>query len=235
MTNKAQSGVSSPPATGVTSLPPRRGPGHRGQDARDTAAEMAQRAHEISLEAGSKMSGAIRDVISAAAGLLSPFPIESARDLVNYMVKRGQMPQEDADKLIATAEAAHGIKPLPRTEPVQVPAMATVAMGTVSSTVQRGLERASSKPTTPPPAPSPASKAPPKAPSKADAAVSSAAAPPAKAAASKTPPAPAASKSATTTKTAAKTAAPEKAPAAKASPAAKAPPPAKKAATAKKK
>jgi hypothetical protein len=164
MTNKAQSGVSSPPASGVTSLPPRRGPGHRGQDARDTAAEMAQRAHEISLEAGSKMSGAIRDVISAAAGLLSPFPIESARDLVNYMVKRGQMPQEDADKLIATAEAAHGIKPLPRVEPIAaVASMASAAVGTVSSSVQRVLDRASSKPTTPPPAPSPASKAPPKA------------------------------------------------------------------------
>ena len=44
---------------------PRRGPGHRAADARDTAAEMAQRAHEISLEAGSKMAGAMRDVIHA--------------------------------------------------------------------------------------------------------------------------------------------------------------------------
>ena len=42
-----------PPAA----TPPRRSPGHRGQDVRDTVAEMAARAHEISLEAGSKMSG----------------------------------------------------------------------------------------------------------------------------------------------------------------------------------
>ena len=36
--------------------PARRGPGHRGTDVRDTVAEMAARAHEISQEAGSKMS-----------------------------------------------------------------------------------------------------------------------------------------------------------------------------------
>jgi hypothetical protein len=234
MTNKAQSGVTSPPASGVTSLPPRRGPGHRGQDARDTAAEMAQRAHEISLEAGSKMSGAIRDVISAAAGLLSPFPIESARDLVNYMVKRGQMPQEDADKLIATAEAAHGIKPLPRVEPIAtVAALASSAVGTVSSSVQRVLDRASSKPTTPPPAPSPASKAPPKA----------ATAPKAEPVAAKAPPKPAATaKAPVAASVPAKAAAPAKAAVkapvtakAVAKPAAAAPAVAKKAAAPKKK
>ena len=69
-------------------------------------AELAQRAHEISLEAGSKMSGALRDVIGAAAGLTA-FAIESARDLVQYMVRRGQMTQEEADKLIREAEEAN--------------------------------------------------------------------------------------------------------------------------------
>lgn len=85
--------------------PPKRSPGHRGQDVRDTVAELAARAHEISLEAGSKMSGALRDVIGAAAGLTT-FAVESARDLVNYMVRRGQMTQEEADKLIREAEEA---------------------------------------------------------------------------------------------------------------------------------
>lgn len=85
--------------------PPKRSPGHRGQDVRDTVAELAARAHEISLEAGSKMSGAMRDVIGAAAGLTA-FAIESARDLVQYMVRRGQMTQEEADKLIREAEEA---------------------------------------------------------------------------------------------------------------------------------
>jgi polyhydroxyalkanoate synthesis regulator phasin len=68
-------------------------------------AELAARAHEISLEAGSKMSGALRDVIGAAAGLTT-FAVESARDLVQYMVRRGQMTQEEADKLIREAEEA---------------------------------------------------------------------------------------------------------------------------------
>ncbi len=86
--------------------PPRRGPGHRGQDMRDTVAEMAAKAHEISLEAGSKMAAAMKDVIGAAAGYTA-FAIESARDLVQYMVRRGQMTQDEADKLIREAEAAH--------------------------------------------------------------------------------------------------------------------------------
>ena len=51
------------------------------------------------------MSGALRDVIGAAAGLTA-FAVESARDLVQYMVRRGQMTQEEADKLIREAEEA---------------------------------------------------------------------------------------------------------------------------------
>jgi hypothetical protein len=38
---------------------------------------MAARAHEISLEAGSKMAAAMKDVINAAAGLTG-FAVESA-------------------------------------------------------------------------------------------------------------------------------------------------------------
>jgi polyhydroxyalkanoate synthesis regulator phasin len=77
---------------------------------RDTVAEMAERAQLISQEAGSKVSSAMKDVISAAAGLAG-FAIESARDLVQYMVRRGQMTQEEADKLIREAEDAHSKKP----------------------------------------------------------------------------------------------------------------------------
>ena len=89
---------------------PRRGPGHRGADMRDTVAEMAERAQLISQEAGSKVSSAMKDVISAAAGIAG-FAIESARDLVQYMVRRGQMTQEEADKLIREAEDAYAKKP----------------------------------------------------------------------------------------------------------------------------
>jgi polyhydroxyalkanoate synthesis regulator phasin len=105
--------VSTPDAGAAAATPPaaptpRRGPGHRA-DMRDTVAEMAERAQLISQEAGSKIAGAMKDVIAAAAGLAG-FAIESARDLTQYMVRRGQMTQEEADKLIREAEAAHGRK-----------------------------------------------------------------------------------------------------------------------------
>ena len=58
------------------------------------------------MEAGSKMAAAMKDVIGAAAGLTG-FVIESARDLLQYMVRRGQMTQEEADKLMREVEASH--------------------------------------------------------------------------------------------------------------------------------
>jgi hypothetical protein len=107
--------------------PVRRHPGHRGQDVRDTVAEMAAKAHEISMEAGSKMAAAMKDVIGAAAGYAT-FAIESARDLVQYMVRRGQMTQDEADKLIREAEDAwskkHKGKKPPARGPEKAPAKA---------------------------------------------------------------------------------------------------------------
>jgi hypothetical protein len=87
---------------------------------------MAARAHEISLEAGSKMAAAMKDVINAAAGLTG-FAVESARDLVQYMVRRGQMTQDEADKLIREAEEAHG-----KRNPGFVPAAKAAASTTTS-------------------------------------------------------------------------------------------------------
>jgi hypothetical protein len=84
-------------------IPPKRSPGHRGADVKDTVAEMAAKAHEISLEAGSKMAAAMKDVVNGAAGITG-FVVESARDLVQFMVRRGQMTQDEADKLMREAE-----------------------------------------------------------------------------------------------------------------------------------
>src|SRR5258706_15837781 len=95
-----------PGAPGSPTIPPRRSPGHRGADVKDTVAEMAAKAHEISLEAGSKMAAAMKDVVGAAAGLTG-LVLESARDLLQYMVRRGQMTQEEADKLMREVEASH--------------------------------------------------------------------------------------------------------------------------------
>lgn len=97
-------------APALTPAPPKRTPGHRGVDVRDTVAEMAARAQEISLEAGSKMAAAMKDVVSAAAGI-SAFAVESARDLVQFMVRRGQMTQDEADKLMREAELVNAKRP----------------------------------------------------------------------------------------------------------------------------
>jgi hypothetical protein len=44
--------------------------------------------------------------LGAAAGLTG-LVLESARDLLQYMVRRGQMTQEEADKLMREVEASH--------------------------------------------------------------------------------------------------------------------------------
>jgi hypothetical protein len=100
------------PGAPTAPVAPRRPPGHRSTDVRDTVAEMAARAQEISQEAGSKVAAAMKDVIGAAAGIAG-FAIESARDLVQYMVRRGQMTQEEADKLMREAEEAYAKRPKP--------------------------------------------------------------------------------------------------------------------------
>ena len=99
----AASTASAPPT------PPARRPGHRGMDPRETLAELTAKAHEISLHAGTKVGAAMKDVIGAAAGLTG-FAVESARDLIQYMVRRGQMTQTEGDKLLREVEAAHPTK-----------------------------------------------------------------------------------------------------------------------------
>lgn len=154
--------------------PPKRGPGHRGQDIRDTVAEMAAKAHEISLEAGSKMASAMRDVVGAAAGI-SAFAIESARDLVNYMVRRGQMSQEEATKLLKEVEEAHAKRPktdLPKkVEKAEKVEVAPKAAAPKPKEVEKPAEKPAEKPVVvkaaapaPAPAKAPAAKTAEKAP-----------------------------------------------------------------------
>jgi hypothetical protein len=90
---------------------------------------MIQKAHEISLEAGSKMATAMKNVIFAAAGL-TPFASESAKDLINYMVRRGQMGAEEAERILRDIEDAADkrggtrpvVKPVVKEEPKVAPA-----------------------------------------------------------------------------------------------------------------
>jgi hypothetical protein len=143
---------------------------------------MAARAQEISQEAGSRMAAAMKDVINAAAGI-ADFAVESARDLAQYMVRRGQMTQEEADKLIREAEAAQAGRPA-RPKP---PTPASIERIPTPAATQRAIAPASPAPRTsapaavpaPTPASTPAIKAVPKA------SVAKPAAPPRKAASHK--------------------------------------------------
>lgn len=76
----------------------------------EAMAELTARARAISNEASTKVTSAMRDMICAAAGIAG-FAVESARDLVQYMVRRGQMSADEAEKLIKEAEAAHLKRP----------------------------------------------------------------------------------------------------------------------------
>jgi hypothetical protein len=123
---------------------------------------MAARAQEISMEAGSKVAAAMKDVISAAAGLTG-FAVESARDLVQYMIRRGQMTPEEGDKLLREAEEAY-IQRKPMSVPVApaapraAPAAPTI---TTPAEARAALERTvSAKPATGANAKAPAKKAP---------------------------------------------------------------------------
>lgn len=76
----------------------------------DQMAELTERARVISQDASTKVTSAMRDMIGAAAGIAG-FAVESARDLVQYMVRRGQMTADEAEKLIREAEAVHAKRP----------------------------------------------------------------------------------------------------------------------------
>jgi len=158
MTDKAPA---KPEGTGT--VLPRRHPGHRGQDVRDAVAEMAAKAAEISMEAGSKMAAAMKDVINAAAGLTG-FAIESARDVVQFMVRRGQMTQDEADKLLHGVEDAwskkhKGAKPPLKAEPVAKPAAAVKPAAAPTAAVKKPALKPAPKPA-PKPAVKPAAKKP---------------------------------------------------------------------------
>lgn len=101
-------------------------------------AEMAERAQQIGQEAGTKIASAMRDVINSAAGMAG-FAVESVRDLVQYMVRRGQMTQDEADRLIREAEETRG-KRGPKAEPKTAPATAakdTTALRTATKTAKK--------------------------------------------------------------------------------------------------
>ena len=117
--------------------------GHRAVDVKDAVAEMTERAKEISQEAGTTMAAAMKELIAAAAGLAG-FAIESARDLVQFMVRRGQMTQEEADKLLREVEAAH-----PKKKVASAPATKSPSPSATKTAAPAASTTKSAKPTPP--------------------------------------------------------------------------------------
>jgi hypothetical protein len=162
--NDATAPAGHPPASalpGAAAGVPRRG--HRGTDARDAVAEMAARAQEISLEAGSKVSLAMKEIILGAAGLAG-FAVESARDLVQYMVRRGQMTPEEGDKLLREAEEGYVKSGRPLHKPAPPPPRPSFA-ATPASAAPAIVPRPAPGPSAVVPPPRPVAKAPAAAPS----------------------------------------------------------------------
>jgi polyhydroxyalkanoate synthesis regulator phasin len=142
MAEKAQAaGVKPATNSALPAAPIKRGPGHRAVDARDAIAELTERAQEISLEAGSKVAIAMKDVISAAAGLAG-FAVESARDLVQFMVRRGQMTQDEGDKLLRDAEMAQSKRPASERKRPTASEVATKARAAQRAAAAAARERA---------------------------------------------------------------------------------------------
>jgi len=170
MVEKPQSNEAAP-VPSATPEAPKRHPGHRGADMRDTVAELAERAQLISQEAGTKVAAAMKDVISAAAGIAG-FAIESARDLVQYMVKRGQMTPEEGDKLMRDVEAAHDKRsPAEKSRPTATKIANEKAAVAKAEAAARAAALAASQPpfrpvVRPAPTPPPAPPSPPPAPVK---------------------------------------------------------------------
>jgi hypothetical protein len=81
-------------------------------------AELTERARAISEDATTRIATAMREVLAASTGVAG-FALGSARDLAHFMVRRGQMSQEDSDRLIHEAEeafarrSAHSVRGVP--------------------------------------------------------------------------------------------------------------------------
>lgn len=69
-------------------------------------ADLAARAQAISHDANAKVTAAMREALSTASGIAG-FAVESARDLVQYLVRRGQMTVEEGERLMRETESAH--------------------------------------------------------------------------------------------------------------------------------
>jgi len=87
------------------------------------AAALAARAQAITGEAAGKLTDAMRGLVFAAAGLTG-FAVETARDVVGFLVRRGEMAKDEGERLLRDAEAAYARRVAAGRVPERVPARA---------------------------------------------------------------------------------------------------------------
>lgn len=136
----------SPAAAPTMTNPPR--------PSRETAAALAARAQAITAEANDLLAGAMREAIDAAGGL-SDVAVETARDVAQYLVRRGRMARDEAERLLAAAEDAAARRVAARRVAAgrvpPRPADAGPSTGSPRNTAARkaGAKRAATKPAAP--------------------------------------------------------------------------------------
>jgi hypothetical protein len=74
-------------------------------EARDSLAELLERSRAIARQASSTLVSAFKDAMADPA-VAGGFAVESARDLVQYLLRRGELTPGDADRLLKAAEGA---------------------------------------------------------------------------------------------------------------------------------
>lgn len=126
------------PAPSALAQPQRRGEAHQAE-ARDSLVELLDRSRAIARQASSTLVAAFKDVMADPA-VAGGFAVESARDLVQYLLRRGELAPADAERLLKLAESAAQRTPAKRVvqaKPVTVkpaPARAVTAKPPVART-----------------------------------------------------------------------------------------------------
>jgi len=108
-------------APALLAQPQRRGEaGHA--ESRDSLNELLERSRAIARQAATTLVTAFKEVMADPA-VAGGFAVESARDLVQYLLRRGELSPADAERLLKVAESSAQRSPAKRVAPAKpVPA-----------------------------------------------------------------------------------------------------------------
>jgi len=160
--NSHEHHVTAAPAAGPAAIPSphRRGDAHQ-PDPTVVLNALVERAHAIAKEASSTLVSAFKDVMADPA-VSGGFAVESARDLIQYLSRRGELAPLDAERLVRLAESGAQRIPDKRATPAKsMPAKPGPAKSAAKAVPMKATAKPASKP-----AAKPVSKAAAKSPAK---------------------------------------------------------------------